>query len=272
MRGIEALRLTVLGSSGTYPGPGRACSGYLVTQGDTSLLLDCGSGVLSNLQKHIAIEDLTGILVTHMHNDHFSDLIPLGYALTYGGCQRPEPLPVFFPPGGYEIWEEMVAVIDESEGNFSSSFSFSEYQEVRDFRLGAFEIRTTLLHHYVPNYGVEVRGNGVLVYTGDTGPCPQLQDLASRSDLFLCEASLLDTEIPPDERGHLTAAEAGTAASQAGVLQLMLTHLMPDAVPHEAVKRARATFSGEILLAEQDQTHRVSPRLMHRFSGRRRRT
>jgi len=52
--------------------------------------------------------------------------------------------------------------------------------------------------------------------------------------------------------------EAGTAASQAGVPRLMLTHLMPGAVPHEAVERARTTFSGEILLAEQGQTYRVS--------------
>lgn len=219
--------------------------------------MDCGPGVLSNLQRHFELEDLTGVLITHMHSDHFLDLIPLRYALTYGGIHRPEPVPLYLPPGGTDIWDRLTAVLDESNGKFSSCFSITEYPVQEEFDVGLLKVRATLLRHYVSNYGVEVRGEGSLAYTGDTGPCPQLQDLSRESDLFLCEATWLESEIPPEERGHLTVVEAGTVASHAETPRLMLTHMMPGIKSQDAVDGAGSTFEGEILVAEEGQTYRV---------------
>lgn len=254
------MQLTVLGSSGTYPGPDRACSGYLLTEPGTSVLLDCGPGAFSHLLRHSTLRDLIGVLITHMHYDHFLDLIPIRYALNYGSHRRPDSLPLYLPPGGTETWDRLAGTLGESAEQFSSCFSISEYPRREEFSVGTLTVRATPLRHSIPGYGFTVQGEETLAYTGDTGPCPQLQEIAYGSDLFLYEASLLDTEIPPDERGHLTAAEAGTAANQAGIQQLMLTHLMPDTVPNEAVQRARATFSDGILLAEQGHTCRVNTR------------
>ena len=253
------MRLTVLGSSGTFPASGKACSGYLIAEGDTRLLLDCGSGIVASLQKHIAIEDLTGILITHMHADHFIDLIPMRYAFTYGDHPRSQPMPVFLPPGGREIWERMVSAIDETNGTFSAAFEIREYQEGQDYEMGPLVVRASLLRHFIPNYGITVRhGASQLVYTGDTGPCPQLQTLAHDADLFLCEATHLETDVPAPKRGHLTARETGEVARQAGVRRLLLTHISPDIDAGQSLEAARAVFSGEVSLAEEGQTYEIS--------------
>src|SRR5262249_56984959 len=92
------MRLVALGCSGGYPGPGRACSGYLLETASERFWIDCGSGTLAELQRHCALPDLTAIVVTHLHADHWTDL-PL--AIHTMGFMRPESerLPVDGPPG-----------------------------------------------------------------------------------------------------------------------------------------------------------------------------
>jgi len=253
------LRLTVLGSSGTYPAPGKACSGYLVVEGDTSLLLDCGPGVIANLQVHATLEKLAGVIISHMHPDHFLDLVSLRYALTYGDHHRPRPLPVYLPPGGSEIWERVVAPLDESGGSFSASFDLSEYEEGESYRLGSLDIQPSAVRHYVSSYAFEVRAGARLVYSGDTGPCDELVRLARQADLFLCEATWLyeNDETPPRERGHLTAREAGEIARKADVRRLLLTHISPDVDARKILEACRVAFGGEVSLAEEGQTYAV---------------
>lgn len=253
------MRLTVLGSSGTFPTFGKPCSGYLVAEGDARLLLDCGTGVLASLQAHVALEDLTAIIISHMHADHFIDLVPMRYALTYGERRRAQPVPIFLPPGGREIWEGMVAAIDETKGTFSSAFDIQEYKEGQDYRIGPLTVNTTLLCHYVPDYGITVRRGGArLVYTGDTGPCPQLQTLAHGVDMLLCEATQLEADPTVPNRGHLTATEVGEVARQAEVRRLLLTHISPDVDSSKSLEAAKAVFSGQVSLAKEGQTYEVS--------------
>jgi ribonuclease BN (tRNA processing enzyme) len=75
------MKLTVLGNNGPFPSAGGACSGYLITEGDKNILIDCGNGVLANLQRFIPIEELDAIILTHLHSDHMSDMMILRYAL-----------------------------------------------------------------------------------------------------------------------------------------------------------------------------------------------
>ena len=76
------MRLTVLGKSPSWQDAGGACSGYLIQEGADSLLLDCGNGVFGKLRQHIDYVDLDAVLISHLHADHFLDLIPYSYALT----------------------------------------------------------------------------------------------------------------------------------------------------------------------------------------------
>jgi ribonuclease BN (tRNA processing enzyme) len=101
-------------------------------------------------------------------------------------------------------------------------------------------------------------GTERLVYTGDTGPCPQVQTLARDADLFLCETTHLETDVPAQERGHLTPREAEEAALQAGVRRLLLTHISQAVDSSQSLEAARAVFPGEVSLAEEGQTYEVS--------------
>ena len=193
------MNVTVLGSAGTYPRASGACSGYLVAEADTHLLLDCGPGVVANLQTHLDIERLSAVFISHMHPDHFMDLLPLRYAYIYGKHHRPQPLPVWLPPGGRNTWERIAAVFDETGRTFSAPFALSEYSGDRDYQRDCLTVRVSPLHHHVPSYGMEVRGSGRLVYSGDTRPCPELPTLARNADLFLSEATFLDQEPASDE-------------------------------------------------------------------------
>ena len=79
------MELTVLGCSGSYGSPaGGACSGYLVRGAGRSIVFDLGSGAFANLRKAIAAEDVDAVVISHMHPDHFLDLVPMRYALRYG--------------------------------------------------------------------------------------------------------------------------------------------------------------------------------------------
>src|SRR6266480_4965322 len=90
---IVTMRITVLGKSPSWQDAGGACSGYLIEDGGTTVLLDCGNGVFSKLRQHLDYTELDAVLVSHLHADHFLDLIPYAYALTYAPRQQPVPVP-----------------------------------------------------------------------------------------------------------------------------------------------------------------------------------
>ena len=93
------MELIVLGASAAYPRPGGACSGYLVRDSNTNLLVDCGTGILSNLFRWVDPAYLDAIVITHLHTDHFLDIYPLRYYLQYEK-RLVSPIPVFVPSGG----------------------------------------------------------------------------------------------------------------------------------------------------------------------------
>lgn len=251
------MRLVVLGNSGSYPGPGSACSGYLVCDGDTTLLLDCGPGVVANLQTVVSVNDLSGVFITHMHADHFLDLVSLRYACVYGKDPRRELLPVFLPPEGQCIWEQVTSAFDETRGSFSAPFDLSEYQEDTHYRTGSFTVRPMQLDHFVPDYGMRVEGDGVLAYTGDTAPCVAAANLAREADLFLCEASYAERDPSTGKRGHLTAAEAGALAREADVRSLLLTHFHPDTDRSLILDRAREASDLAVALSELHASYEI---------------
>ena len=106
------MRLTVLGKSPSWQDAGGACSGYLVDDDDTGMLLDCGNGVFSKLRLFRDYVDVDGVLISHLHADHFLDLVPYAYALSYAPRQQPVPVAgwpgtddpsrplLYAPPGG----------------------------------------------------------------------------------------------------------------------------------------------------------------------------
>lgn len=219
------MRLTVLGCSAAYPGPGGACSGYLVQDGKTNLLVDCGTGVLSNLQRVVALNQIDSIVISHLHADHFFDLIPYRYALRRPIYRKIHPT-LYLPPGGKKALLKTVAAFDKSPDFFSEHFHIEEYDLKEGITVGKLDIEFALVKHYIPAYAMAISGKKRLVYSADSGLCDELADIARGADLFLCEAARCSRD--DGEWGHMLAGDAVKLAKNAKVKKLILTHFWPD--------------------------------------------
>ena len=244
------MRLTVLGSSASQPAAGDACSGYLVTHEGVSVLLDCGSGTLGRLQEHVALDDLSAIVISHLHPDHFSDLIPLRYGRRYGEVGAPE-IPVFLPPGGIAYLHELAAALSKTRPFWAGSLRLQEYSPGLAIEAGAVAVRPVEVVHGIRSFGMRVEADGrCLAYSSDTVMCDELQALAAEADVLLAENTLGGGAPAHHEPAtHLSAVQAGLVAARAGVETLVLTHFWHTANRTQACAEARETYAGRILAA-----------------------
>jgi len=253
------MKITALGVSSAYPKAGGACSGWLVRQDDANLLVDCGTGVLSNLQKIIPFQAVTAIIITHLHADHFLDLVPFRFALKYGlpPEQRSRPL-LYLPPDGCGKLDEFAEHFDSSDslGFFSSIFNVQEYQANVPFHVRALLVETAPVVHYVPAFAVAICTDKKVVFSGDTGPCEELVKFAEGADLMICEATDSREEVSQvGLRGHLTPEEAGDAARRAGVKRLLITHLWPHRDMDKVLSLTVQSFGPNAELAEEGKSY-----------------
>jgi ribonuclease BN (tRNA processing enzyme) len=245
------MRLTVLGGCGAWPAAGQACSGYLVEHDGFRVLIDPGYAVLPRLLTVCDASAVDAVLVSHGHPDHCADLNPLLRARSL----RDDPcatLPVYAPAGALRA----VLALDRP-GMLDSAIDLHEFEPGATFAVGPAEVRTWLLPHWLPNAGIRLSSGGSsLAYTGDTGPSPDLLDLAAGADVFVAEATY-PVKVPGDSSRYLSSAlQAGQVAARCGVGQLVLTHLLPGSDPAPSAEAAAAAFGGQISVARPD--HRVS--------------
>ncbi len=242
------MRLTVLGCSGSMPGPGSPASGYLVEAGGVRLVLDLGNGALGPLQQLVGVAglaELDAVVLTHLHPDHCMDLCGLYVALRYG-VPSARRIPVYGPAA---TAERMAAAYGkEPDPGLSGEFEFREYQP-DGFAVGPLTVRVARVAHPVPAYAIRVEHDGrSLVYSGDTAASPALVELARDTDLFLCEAAYADGDDNPPGI-HLTGREAGEHAAAAGARRLVVTHVPPWGDPQRAAEHASAVYDGPVELA-----------------------
>lgn len=241
------MRVTVIGCSGSFPGPDSPASSYLIQAEGYSLLLDLGNGSLGTLQRFHGIYDIDAVCISHLHADHCLDLCGYWVARTYRPGGPPPRIPVYGPG---DTADHMARAYDlEPEPGMKGTFDFETLPR-GPFELGPFRITTAAMNHPIEAYGFRIeQGGKVLAYSGDTGESRDLVGLARDADVFLCEASFLDQPNLPTDL-HLTAREAGEHASRAGVDRLVLTHLVPWNDPAQSLAEAKAsTFEGDIRLA-----------------------
>ncbi|MFJ8581440.1 MBL fold metallo-hydrolase [Micromonospora sp. NPDC093277] len=238
------MRLTVLGGCGAWPEAGQACSGYLVEHDGFRLLVDLGYAAFPRLLQHVDANQVDAVFISHGHPDHCADLNPLLRARTLRD-DRPAPLPVYALPGALDA----VLALDRP-GMLDAAYVLHEFTAGNSFDLGPFRAETRLLPHWVPNAGVRLTaGDRVLAYTGDTGPSPDVVELARDADLLLAEATHVD-QVPEDSRGCLSSArQVGRQATEAGVGHLILTHLWPGTDPAAARAAACDGYPGDISVA-----------------------
>lgn len=240
------VRLTVIGSSGTYPTPGNPASGHLVTEDSQSLLLDIGPGVFTALMTRGVIPD--AIVLSHRHPDHCLDLIPLFNHLRF---DLPDVvgIPVMAPRG---LIDALAAFLGAgAEHPFHTVFDHHVVEPGSDAAVGPFRLSFGAAVHPVPALVTRVQASGrTLVYSGDTGPGGDLVTMASGADVLLCEAT--EQGEPPSDRYpfHLAAVEAGEVATTAGVAMLVVTHVAPRLDPTVSVTEASTHFDGPVRHAD----------------------
>ena len=238
------MRMTVLGKYCPFPAPGVATSGYLIEQGDTRVLFDCGSGVLTRLLAQCPLEQLDAVVLSHLHEDHVADMQVLAYAWTISqsrGLLPPGKLRLYCPTTPRESYERLVN---------AGAFEITPIKPGLQVMMGRIAVSFKAMTHPVESYGMVIIGGGKrLFYTGDTNWNERIVPVAYGADMMLADAGLLDQELT-EASPHLSARQCGLCAQQAGVKKLLLTHLFPGHDPQQVLSQAREGFA-QAMLAEE---------------------
>lgn len=215
-----SFSVTVLGSSGMWATVERACSGYLVDTGDGQVLLDCGAGTWRNLLTHTDYRSLSGVMLSHRHPDHVTDIFQLFHARRYGPDGDLPEIPLWAPA---ETLDRLTSFSKELDEAFEMrSISQGDIVETAGARFSYFAMA-----HPPDTLGVRIEKDGsVFAYSSDTGPGGDISGLASGADVFLCEATLQDSDETWE--GHMSASQAGAAGDAAGAKKIILTHIPPE--------------------------------------------
>lgn len=215
--------------------------------------MDLGTGAFANLRRYVDYDKLGAVVISHMHADHFLDIVPLRYALRYGWRRPHAKVPIYLPPDGLRMLKTLVSAFADEGGEFLTDvFELHEYDPTVPLRLGeGTEIRFAHTAHYIPAFAIRWECGGASVtYSADTAPDDRVIALARDADVFLCEATLLHGEPEHGMRGHSSAEEAAEMALAAGAKRLMLTHYGEESTSRDLDEAARSVFGGEVLVAD----------------------
>src|SRR3954470_17988412 len=219
------MRLTVLGKSPSWQDAGGACSGDLVEEEDTRVLVDCGNGVFAKLREQVDYVDIDAVVISHLHADHFLDLVPYSYALTYAPRQQPVPVPpwpgtdeparprpprrrrvrvppgpgpdeparprLIAPPGARETFRRVVGAWGNDD-LIESAFRIEEYAAGDRVEIGDVWASFHPVPHFVETFAVRIGsgGSGEIAYSADTRPGNEIVDAAQDADLLIIEGTL----------------------------------------------------------------------------------
>lgn len=236
------MLVTVLGYQSPYPGPGGATPGYLIETDSTRFLLDCGSGVLAQLGAYLSIQKLDALLLSHYHHDHVADVGVLQYGLMVhqllGNRAHDQPLPVYAPAS---------PVSDAESLTYREATFFHPVDEQTDLTIGDVRIRFLRTDHGDgdPCYAMRLESSGkVLVYGADSGPRTNWQTFVQDADLFICEGTYLDHNLPNKPNGHMSVRQAAELAESLSCRSLMITHLYHAYEAEEVTRQAEAYTAG----------------------------
>ena len=263
------MRITVLGKSPSWQDAGGACSGYLLETEETKVLLDCGNGVFGKLREHADYTEIDAVVISHLHADHFLDLVPYSYALiytpkqqpvavhTWNGTDEPAHPRLIAPPGAHETFQRVVG----SWGNddlIESAFRIEEYSSGDRVEVGDVWFTFHPVPHFVETFAVRITadGSGEVVYSADTRPGAEIVEAARDADLLIIEGTLPRPERTGN-RGHLTPEEAGHHAREAGAKRVVITHISDELGVDWAREEAERGFGAPVEIAYEGAVYEV---------------
>jgi ribonuclease BN (tRNA processing enzyme) len=245
--------LTVLGCSGSAPGPHAPSSGYLLEADGFALCVELGNGTLAELQALRDPFELDALMFSHLHPDHCADFTALTVLRRWHPTPTVDPwrrrLPVYAPE---EAPSRFVAAYEPSKRERDEA----DLSDVYDFHplaagareIGPFTVTAAEMTHLCETYGFRFdHGGRTLAYTGDTGVCDSLDELVAGVDTLLGEASWTHSDDRP-KGVHLSGRELGEVATRAGVGRLLITHVTPWTDPNAVLAEAKAAYDGDVAL------------------------
>ncbi|MGH7645520.1 MAG: MBL fold metallo-hydrolase [Gemmatimonadales bacterium] len=244
------MELVTVGTGTVAPSPTRTGACHWVGRGTRHVLLDCGPGALHRMAGFgLPWQDVTHVILSHFHPDHYAELPLLVYALKHTSpAPRREPLLILGPPGVVRL----VKALAEGYGGWLLDPGFPiGILDVRDgeaFPLdGELSLETFPVPHTTESVALSLSApEGRLVYTGDTGPSAELGRWAAGCDLLLAECSLPESAAVDT---HLTPERAGDLARVARARRLVLTHFYPPVENTDPARAAAARFDGPVTAA-----------------------
>ena len=254
------MDVIILGSGTAIPLVDRGSPSIALVIDGKPILLDIGFGTLRQLGKvGISYEQVERIFLTHFHPDHTADLIHFLFASKNPTVlSRRKPVVLTGPSGTARLMEALHGAYPDWIRLPPEMMQIEELEIRRDVQrdLGDIRIMATPTNHtdHSLAYRIEDRAGKAVVYSGDTGFCQPVIDLARGADLLILEASFPDGA---EEKGHLTPSQAGRMAAMAHVKRLVLTHFYPESLHADIEAQCRTTYGGELTLAEDLMTLRI---------------
>ena len=241
-----AMRLDIVGAGPAYTDrPGATGAAYLLRLDDTAILLDLGQGSFPRLAGLLDPGDLDAILISHLHPDHFIDLVSLRHFLRWGP-KGPRHVRVIAPVG---LSQRLDALHDEP--GFTAATLDVEALEPSRMELGPLSVDVAAVAHHAPSFAFRV-GSGTrpgLVYSGDCGRAEDLDGLIRPGDTLLAEVSFGPGPVPPTA-SHLDGPLVGALAARAGAARVLLTHMLMEFDVEQTIASVRRAFAGPVTFVQ----------------------
>lgn len=241
----ERLELDVLGAGPAYTDQvGSVGASYLIRAGSTAIVLDLGQGSFPRLAATLEPSTIDAILVSHLHPDHFIDLVALRHYLRWQ-FDPPRHVRVIAADG---IDRRLDALHDEP-GFTAATLDVERLAPHVD--IGNLRIESARVTHTADSYAfrVSTAGSSGLVYSGDCGRASDLEPLLQPGDTLLSEVSFGPGPVPMDAL-HLDGPSVGRLAARSGVGRLLLTHIQMGFDPVATKSAVAAHYGGPIVVVE----------------------
>ncbi len=239
----DYMKLTVIGCWGGFPAAGGATAAYILEKNGFVLIIDMGSGALSNIQSFVPMDKIDAVLLSHYHHDHVADIgvLQYGWLVDMYVTGRKNVLPIY----GHTLDQQSFAQLtsERTEG--------IRYKPNEILTIGPFEVQFMRTKHPVPCFAMRITdGDKTIVYTADSAYTDAFIPFAKDANLLIADCNLY-ADQDGAAAGHMTSEECGMIAQKAHVHELMLSHLPQFGDHKNLLSEAAKVYKGEIHLAKK---------------------